>query len=328
MASLEGFVKSLSPVAAALGVFDEHSSTYDPLSAFTPEQQKSVLALQSLASTGTGGGITLGEGFKGPLGEFQQTAGEKQALGQLQGLFSGQDISQARDVFSQAAQTKFNPDDPSSGFAAFSRALAKQGKASEDVLNREAAATGSRFGTAIAGEKTNLASNLADQRGQFLAQLFNQSEGRKMQGAQGLQDLVTQQAGLSLQLQNQAAIERQLKDQEARAKLSEFKRTRAEELDRIELMQQQLNNPLAPITTTEPSLFNKLLPSLGQAAGTAAGAYFGGPAGAAAGSKFGEVIGSSFAEQGSQNNLSNLYSQQQRKPFNSSNIDFSQFGGF
>lgn len=284
-------------------LFKGKESTFDPMSAFTPEQRKSVEGLQQLAATGTGAGITLGEGFQGPLGEFEQTQGELAALEGLRGIVGGdnRDLGTARDVFTKAAETKFDPDDPSSGFAAFSRALAKSGSEAQDRINREAARTGGVFGSGRGRDTASLEADLANQRGQFLAGLFGQAETRKLQGAKGLQDLATQEAAFNQQLAQREAVERQLKDAKAKAELSEFKRTRAEELSRIGLMQEQMQNPLAPITTTSPSLFQQLLPAIGTAAGAAFGGSFGGPAGASAGAKAGGSFGSSFSRSSSGN---------------------------
>jgi len=270
-----------------MGFFKAKSSTFDPMSMYTPQQQASVNALASLASTGSGGGITLGQQYGGDLGYYQQTPGELQALQGLQGLVGGGDITGARDVYSRMASNKFNPDDPSSGYAAYSRALAKAGAESADVLNREAAMTGSRFGTGIQNQKADLASDLANQRGMFLADLYNQSESRALQGASGLQNLVDTQQNLYRQLSQQAEIERLLKDKQAKDQYLEFDRARNEEMKRLDLMNQQWQNPMGKITTQSPSLFSQLAAPLGAAAGFA----IGGPAGAAIGGQLGGAVG-------------------------------------
>ena len=242
-----------------MGLFDSlfksKKTTYDPMSAYTPQQIQAVEALRNLATTGSGGGITLGQPFSGDLGYYQPTEGEEQSLEGLQGLINGQDISGARNVFSRMANNQFNPDDPSSGYAAFSKALAKSGGESQDVINREAARTGGAFGSGRGRDTAGLQSDLANQRGMFLADLFNQGENRALQGASGLQGLVGTQQNLFQQLASQASIERLLKDQEAKDKYSEFQRTRGEELSRLGLMQEQWMNPMGAITKKGPSTF-------------------------------------------------------------------------
>lgn len=271
-----------------MGFFSAKKTTYDPLSAYTPQQRASIEALMSLASTGAGGGITLGQGYGGDLGYYNQAPGELQSLQGLFGLVNGQDITGARDVYSRMANNKFNPDDPSSGYAAFSRALAKAGGESQDVINREAARTGGAFGSGRGRDTAGLQADLANQRGSFLANLYNQGENRALAGAQGLQDLVGTQQGLFGQIQEQAQIQRLLKDQQAKEKYAEFQRARGEELSRIGLMQDQWQNPMGTITTKSPSIFSQIAGPLFGAAGMA----IGGPAGAAIGSSIGGAIGS------------------------------------
>jgi len=270
-------------------LFKGKETTYDPMSAYTPQQLQSIQALMSLASTGTGGGITLGKPYGGDLGHYQQAPGDLQALEGLQGLIGGQDISGARDVYSRMADHKFDPDDPSSGYAAFCRALAKAGNESEDVLNRESAITGSRFGTAIAGEKAGLAADLSNQRGMFLADLFSRGEDRALAGASGLQGLVGTQQNLFQRLASQAAIERLLKDQQVKDQYSEFGRARTEELSRIGLMQDQWKEPMGTRTTTSPSLFSQIAPALFGAIGTAIAPGVGTAIGSGIGNLFSKI---------------------------------------
>lgn len=291
-----------------MGIFSAKKTTYDPMSAFTPQQRQSIEALMSLASTGSGGGITLGQQYGGDLGYYNQTQGELDALKGLQGLVSGGDISGARDVYTRMANNKFNPDDPSSGYAAFSRALAKAGGESQDAINREAARTGGVFGSGRGRDTASLQADLANQRGAFLANLFNQGENRALQGASGLQSLVGQQQDLFQNLASQAAIERILKDQQAKDQYSEFQRTRGEELSRLGLMQEQWMNPMGSITMKSPSTFSKIAAPLGSVLGF----MVGGPSGAAIGGSLGSIAGGGSQQQGNAGMdlgfLSNLFS--------------------
>jgi len=117
-------------------------------------------------------------------------------------------------------------------------------------LSRSQAATGSRFSTSAGAQQAGLQEDIANQRGMFLANLFQQGESNKLAASQGLAGIINQEkvteAGLANQLQQQAAIERQLKDQKARDELTEFKRSRSEELQRIGLLQTEANR--APFT--------------------------------------------------------------------------------
>jgi len=270
-----------------MGFFSAKKTTTNPMNLYTPEQRASIQALMSLASTGSGGGINLGQAYGGDLGYYQQAPGELQALGGLQGLVGGEDITGARAVYERMAGNTFNPDDPSSGYAAFSRALAKAGAESQDALNRQAALTGGMFGSGRGRDTASLQADLANQRGQYLAQLFNQGEQRALQGATGLQSLVGTQQNLFTQLASQAAIERLLKDQQAKDQYTDFARTQQENMTRIGLMSSQWQNPMAPITTKSPSTFSKVAAPIGGAIGF----MVGGPAGAMVGSQLGGAIG-------------------------------------
>jgi hypothetical protein len=249
------------------------------------EQKRAIELLNQLATTGTGGGITLGQQFQGPLGVFERTPEEVASLERLTGLISGPEISQARQTFTDLAQTEFDPSDPTSGYASFSRALARAGEESSDILEREAAITGSRFGTAISGEKADLAVRMQEQRGQYLSGLFQQARQQQLAGAQGLIGLAGTQANIEGNIANQAAVERQLKDLEARTAYDEYKRVRSEELNRINLLQTEAErNPYLGVSSIpgSPSPFsqlaNSVLGSFGQQLGgrISSGDLFGG----------------------------------------------------
>jgi len=293
-----GFFKKLvDPFNMKDKLFDQKETTFDPLSLFTDEQKKSVNALTSLASTGTGGGITLGEGFEGSLGNYDVTQGEQQAITGLQGLLSGGgDISAARDVFSRAANNEFNPDDPSSGFGAFSRALEKSGAKSQDALNQQAAISGGFFGSGRGRDSASLQADLSNQRGSFLANLYNQGQNRAITGAQGLTGIADQEQGLLTELSRQSSIERILKDRQAKDQYTEFNRSREEELKRLGLMKEQMRDPLGKFTTKSPSLFSQLAPALGAAAGALTGL----PGGAQVGASFGSGLRGAFDDPASQ----------------------------
>ena len=236
----------------------------------TKEQKAAAAALQQLAMSGSFDGINLGEGYGGTLGAYD-TSGQETAYNQLMSLYGGGALGTAQDTMTKLTNLEFNPDDPSSGYAAFSRQLARAGEESSDVLNREAAITGSRFGTAIAGEKADLAAQMQDQSGSFLAQLYNQQQNRALQAAQGLTGLAGQQANIAMSASQQAAMVNAIKDQQAKDAYSEYKRQRAEELSRIDLLQTESNrNPYLGVSSLpgSPSPFstlaNSVLSSLGQ----------------------------------------------------------------
>ena len=242
------------------------------------DQKQAQGILQQLATTGSGGGINLGEAYGGQLFDPTTTGYEQQGLAGLSGVLGGQDMARARETFGNLADTKFDPSDPSTGFGAFSRALAREGKASEDVLNRESAISGGRFGTAIGRNKVDLAERMQDIRGSKLAEIFQGSRATQLAGAQGLSGLAGQQAGISSQLLQQGGLERDLKNTELQAKLGEFMRARGETLGRIDLLGQEASrNPYIGVSSLpgSPSAFSGLINTVLGAAGKSGGEALG-----------------------------------------------------
>lgn len=247
-----------------MGLFSKES-TFDPMAQYTPQQRQAVEALMSLAATGSGGGITLGEQYGKDIGSYDPTQLELSGLMKLtQGLQDGpnQDLAKARETFTGLADMEFDPSDPRSGFASFARQLARAQSEAADVLNREAAITGSRFGTGIQKQKRELAERGSDAMASELARLYQNTMSQRLAGAQGLTGLASTEAALDQQdLQNlftMGSLERQLKDQKAKDEYGEFKRQREEKLSRINLMQDQWQNPMGTITKKGPSTFAKI----------------------------------------------------------------------
>jgi hypothetical protein len=259
----------------------------------TPEQLQMAQILQQLAATGSGGGINLGDAYTGSLGNYDVTDTEKQSLAQLQSLFNGSDIAKARQTYTNLADTTFDPSNPTSGYAAFDRALAKSGKQSEDVINRDAAVTGNRFGDRILNTKQSLANDLMNTREQKLAELFQQSRSSQLAGAQGLQGLVGTQATLANQAATYGATQRDLLNQQATAQYNEFQRQRGETLGRLDLLNQEAGrNPNLGISEIlGQSPFSVLANSVLGAAGTA----IGGPVGGMIASGIGNLFSSNTA---------------------------------
>ena len=273
-----------------LGFFGKKESTFDPMSAYTPEQRRAVEGLQQLAATGSGLGINLGEAYGGSLGNFQSTGIEQQGLAGLQQLLSGgtnQFTSQAAGTLGEIAGAKFDPDDPSSGYGAFSRLLAREGSRASSVLDHEAAITGNRFGTAIIGKKADLAAQLQDQSALQLANLFQSQQGNRLAAAQGLGNIGNQEISRQQQAVRMATelggLERNLQNQQAQAQYGEFLRQRGEKGSQLDLAQYQMQNPLGPITSTEASPFSQLM-------GSGFGSAIGGPIGGAIVSSFSSLF--------------------------------------
>jgi hypothetical protein len=179
------------------------------------------------------------------------------------------DFGTAQNVYQGFADLgQFNPDDPKWGYSAFNKALAKAGSESASVLERESAITGNRFGTAIQGEKADLAENLNLQRQQRLAEIFQGSQqfaALVAQGLTGLANQTAQLAGLNIDYDD---YQRQLQDKKAKDELDEFLRQRQEQLMRIGLMQDIKATPMGTYKTKDYGLAGDVLGMLGGYLGT------------------------------------------------------------
>ena len=232
----------------------------------TPEQLQMAKMLQSLASTGSGGGINLGEAYGGSLGNFDLSGQEQSGLASLFGQQpTNAALSQAQDVYSKMAGAAFDPSvlDP------FTKAARKSGLEANDILNRESAISGSRFGTGILQRKGELSADVESGIQQELSKLFLNQQNVSMQGAAGLAGVGGQQANMAQNnLQNMftyGSLQRDLKNQEAQAKYNEFNRQRNETLGRVDLMNQEASrNPYLEVSSIpgSPSGFSSLINSV------------------------------------------------------------------
>ena len=245
----------------------------------SPEQIAAAKSLQGLAQTGSGAGINLGEAYGGSLGSFDPTQFEQAGLAQLfQPQAGTKALSGAEDVFSRLSGAAFDPSmlDP------FTKAARKSGREASTILDREAAITGSRFGTGIQQRKGELSADVESGIQQQLANLFMNQQNVSMQGAQGLAGVGQAQAAQGQQglqnLFNAGSLERNLKNQEAQAQFNEFNRQRGETLSRVDLLQGEANrNPLLGVSSIpgSPSGFSTLINSVLGSAGKGFGESFG-----------------------------------------------------
>lgn len=228
--------------------------TFDPYSIYSAQQLPSVYALQSLASDGTGAGMTLGKKYDGNLGYYNQGAQGMEAGDSLRNLMNTaygteSDIGQARSVFQNLAKNSvFDLESDQSGYKAYSKALAKAGLVSSDVLNREAAISGNRFGTSISRDKAILAEDLQNQRAMQIANLYQSSQAMAALGAQGLTGLANQVADIAGLNITYDEYQRGLKDKIAEDQYADFARQQRENYMRLGLMNDQWQNPMGKIT--------------------------------------------------------------------------------
>jgi hypothetical protein len=264
-AIMPGWGTAIGAVAGGLfGGSKKKSVTLDPYAGMTPEQIQSMKLLQQFGATGQIGDFQAGQGY-GNLGDFNfnMTGVENMGQDQLMNLLSsgtGSDMSTASRTLQEMANQKFNPDDPSSGFAAYSRQVARAGKTASDQLNQEAAMTGGRFGTGIQRQKTDLAAQMSDQLGSKLGELYGQTQNQKLQAASGLGNLAQAQDQMNQQ-RIQAAYtygtrQRELQNQKAQLAYDDWTNARAERMKSISGLQTVLSKGTTPIwggTTQEYS---------------------------------------------------------------------------
>lgn len=250
-------------------LFKSRSSTITKDPMLTKEQLQAQQMLAQLASTGNYGDINLGQGYTGSLGDFTQTGTEQLAGNGLMSLLQSgnpQGFDTARNVYSNMANTKFNPDDPSSGYAAYARQVARSGNVANDAINREAAITGDRFSTSIGRQKADLGAQQSDILASKLAELYNTSQDRALQGAQGLQNLGVAQEGIDQSRISAGfqygGLQRELNNMQAQAKYKEFLRQREEKLKQIDIGSGLFNRNVEfgqmSKTTKAPSVFGQM----------------------------------------------------------------------
>lgn len=252
------------------------TTTLDPM--LTKEQLGAQSILSQLANTGSYGGVTLGDSYGGSLGNFDMSNTESLAGNKLYDLLQSgtpEGINTARNTLTGLANTQFNPDDPSSGFAAYQRQVERASQGSRDALNRDAAVTGDRFSSRLGMQKADLAAQESDMLATKLAELFNTAQNRSLSAANALTGLETANEGI-----NQGRIssgfqygglDRLLKNAEADAKFNEWNRARGEKLKQFDIAGDLFNKNVGfgtmSTTVKQPSIGMSLLGQVSPLAG-------------------------------------------------------------
>lgn len=269
-----------------MGIFSKEK-TYNLEPMLTPEQQEAQRLLLQFGSTGQIGNFQAGEGYNGSLGNFTPTATEGLAVNRIYDLLNSGTptaLNTAEKTLTGLANTTFNPEDPSSGFNAYKRQVARQVGDANDVINREAAITGNRFGDRILNTKSDLAMQQSDLLSGRLADLYNTSQDRALQGAQGLTNLAGVSDSLQLNRINTAAdvgsLQRLLDSSKAQAQYQDWTRARNERLGSIEgvnsVWTKNVPYDRKSYTTSQSTPWGQLLNAGLGAAGTAIGGPLGG----------------------------------------------------
>jgi len=239
------FINSVSPYAAT----SSNSSTSEAGRTLTPQQQGIFDLLQQFSTTGKYGDLfKAGDPYQGELGNYDMSALEQGAQakaltalqgglpssfglaqGELQNLFSGQ----------------YDPYNETGVFAGFKKGVEKEAQTQADALNRRLSITGDLYATEGAQQQGLLAQNTQDTLASKLAELYDTYSTKRFQGIGLAADLGIAEENINqnrIQTAMEAgALERQLKDQQAKDKLTEFTRSRSEFQATLDAAQALLN---------------------------------------------------------------------------------------
>lgn len=267
-----------------MGLFDNLFGTRKDTSSLTEmmtdEQKQAQSILAKLAQTGQVGGINTGDQYTGSLGNFTATPTEGMAVNRIYDLLNSgtpSALAKAEDILTKMADTTFDPSDPSSGYAAYQRQVARAQKDADDVINRESAITGNRFGDRILNTKADLAMQGQDMLSTKLADLYNTAQDRSLAGAQGLTNLANVQSGIDMNNITAASqlggLQRMLDTAKAQAQYGEWKRARNERLGAVtgaanSLWNKNVDYGMKDYTTKSPSTFMKMLGEVSPAVGS------------------------------------------------------------
>ncbi len=261
-----------------MGLFSSKSKTTTLEPMLTDEQKQAMKLLTQFGTTGQLGDFQAGQGYD--FSGFDTGLNQSEIMGGdiLSGMLQSgtpESLTTAQKTLTDIANRQFNPDDPSNEFAAFNRQLAKQTKSADDVLNRESAITGGRFGTGIQKQKQELATNQSDIASSKLAELYSQLQQNKLSAASGLTGIAGVQEGIN-QDRVRAAFtygqqQRDVQNQKAQMAYDDWQRARTERMSSISglegVMNKNVQYGLKSATTKSPSTFmsmvGEMIPAVG-----------------------------------------------------------------
>lgn len=243
------------------GLFKGRSSTTTMDAMLTPEQKAAMATLNSIGQNG-------GDTYTDSLGDFTQTGTQNLSSNKLYELINGGNpagYDTARTTLTGLANNKFNPDDPSSGYAAYQRQVARAGGVANDALNREAAITGDRYSTSIGRNKADLGAQMNDQLATKLGELYNTAQDRSLNAANALNSLETNQAnniranlGMGFDA-SQGGLQNTLNNALAQAKYNEFKRQQDTKLNALNsVLNKNVDFGIMSSTKESPSIFSSI----------------------------------------------------------------------
>lgn len=212
-------------------------------------------------------------------------------------LVSGtENLDTAADTLTDIASQTFNPQDPSSGFAAYSRQVARAGKQASDQLSRNAAITGSRFSTSAGKDQVDLAAQQSDMLASKLGDLYQNTQAQKIAAAQGLgqvQELQNQITNNKISAAYQYGTrQRDLQNQKAQLAYEEWQRAENQRVSGLQsVWGKNVDWGQKSYSYSSSSPWSSLASSLLSAAGTGIGTAVAGPIGGFLGSQLGSFLG-------------------------------------
>lgn len=270
----------------------EKGTTVEQEAMLTPEQKAAMSLLSSFSSTGKLGNYQTGTEYSGALGDFDPTELEKISQSKLLELITGAKPEMfqlgTEEIKKLLTTDKYDPYNEKGGvYSGFKKNVLREEGEAADRLYRDQAIMGDLYSTATAKERGLLGERSQDALTGKLAELYQDFSNKKLAGAStaaqmGLQEegIDTARIGLGMSL---GALERVLKDAEAKAKYAEWARARGEYSQQLDaaksVMGANVQWGVKSFTTPDsPSPFSMLLNQGLQIAGQVAESYLSGGA--------------------------------------------------
>ena len=224
--------------------------TQEPLQTDTQSEMQKLLA--QLAKTGQFGGMNLGEGYTGSLGDYSKSGLESGAQSQLMQLLQGGNpelfwLGQ-NELKNILTTDKYDPYAKGGVYEGFKKQTQRELTEGQDVLKRNLSISGG-----LSSSGMNKESGLLAERGQTalqskLAELYQDFANRKTAAAGTALNAGIAERGMQGDLINQAmsvgSLDRLLKDAEAKDKLAEWTRARGEKLKQIDVANTLQSTPV------------------------------------------------------------------------------------
>jgi len=221
------------------GEEEQDNFAEDHARARTAMGTEALQALDNYYKTGSLGQYQAGQPYPGDLGAYDLSDVQKTSLGQLSGLVSGglpDTYLKGRDVLTDYLEKDYDPY-TSDLYKGFRTGAMRERDEATDQLRRDMAVTGDLYSTETARQSGLLGERTQQSLQNLLAALADQNVARRLGVAGDVtqlgfqeQDAAARNMGLGMSLGD---IERQLKDQQAKDKYTDYKRQQAEWYDTV-----------------------------------------------------------------------------------------------